>query len=365
MNIMSESADIQILLEHIPESLRSQVQIAWEQYAERAVQGKYKIPSNPEFLSSLCTVWANSRFVSNSCIRNPELVSKLINSGIQQDNTNVRDYKQLVLPLSTIESEEKLMSQLRQFRTHELVRIAWRDIAGWANLDETLLNLSSLAETCLRLALDFVYQQACAVKGFPVKADGTPQQLVVLAMGKLGAWELNFSSDIDLIFAYPEEGVFSNRKQTSYSEFFTRVCQSLVKVIDATTENGFVTRVDTRLRPFGSSGPLAMSFDGMEAYYQSQAREWERYAMIKARPVPGDLEAGEQLIGLLRPFVYRRYLDYGAFGALRDLKAKITVELQKKNRLQNVKLGPGGIREIEFIGQAFQLIHGGKNPQLQ
>ena len=189
--------------------------------------------------------------------------------------------------------------------------------------------------------------------------------MVILGMGKLGAYELNYSSDIDLIFAYPEEGVLPDRKETSYNEFFTRLCQKLVKTLDDITVDGFVFRTDIRLRPFGDSGAVIMTFDGMENYYLTQAREWERYAMIKARQVAGDFKAGAQLMAMLKPFVYRRYLDYGAFEELRSLKQQITQELKRKDRMENIKLGPGGIREIEFIGQAFQLIRGGNEKALQ
>ncbi|CAG7856392.1 partial Bifunctional glutamine synthetase adenylyltransferase/adenylyl-removing enzyme, partial [biofilm metagenome] len=264
-----------------------------------------------------------------------------------------------------VKDEAELMRQLRQFRRRALVRSAWRDLAGWAELEETLMDLSLLADACVQFALDYLYQQACELRGIPLLADGSPQQIVVLGMGKLGAYELNYSSDIDLIFAYPEEGNLPDRKETSYSEFFTRLCQKLVKVLDEITVDGFVFRTDIRLRPFGDSGALIMSFDGMENYYLTQAREWERYAMIKARQVAGDFKTGAQLMAMLKPFVYRRYLDYGAFEELRSLKFQITQELKRKDRMENVKLGPGGIREIEFIGQAFQLIRGGQVKALQ
>jgi glutamate-ammonia-ligase adenylyltransferase len=246
-----------------------------------------------------------------------------------------------------------------------MIRIAWRDLAGWAQLSETLAELSWLADACIQYALAFLYNQACEKRGTPLLSDGSPQACVVLGMGKLGAYELNYSSDIDLIFAYAENGVLPDRKETSYSEFFTRLCQSLVKVLDEITVDGFVFRTDIRLRPFGDSGPIIMTFDGMENYYQTQAREWERYAMIKARQVAGDFNIGAQLMAMLKAFVYRRYLDYGAFEELRSLKAQITQELRRKDRMENIKLGPGGIREIEFIGQAFQLIRGGNEKALQ
>ncbi len=317
-----------------------------------------------EFATAMVKVWACSQFVANSCQRDPALLFNLHSSGDLAKSYNASTYTDK-LALLQPDSEARLMVGLRQFRQREMVRIAWRDLAGWASLAETLLDLSMLAEACIGYALVFLYQQACAKKGTPLLSDGSPQQIVVLAMGKLGAHELNFSSDIDLIFAYPENGALPDRKATSYSEFFTKLCQSLIKVLDEITVQGFVFRTDIRLRPYGDSGAVIMSFDGMETYYQTQAREWERYAMIKARPVAGDFNAGGQLMVMLHAFVYRRYLDYGAVEELRNLKAQISQELRRKDRWDNIKLGQGGIREVEFIGQVFQLIRGGREKSLQ
>jgi len=317
-----------------------------------------------EFAAAMVKVWACSPFVADHCQRNPALLSALHSSGDLTSSYTPLTYIQQ-LALLQINSETQLMAGLRRFRQREMVRIAWRDLAGWASLAETLLDLSMLAEACIQYALAFLYQQACAKKGTPLLSDGNPQQMVVLAMGKLGAYELNFSSDIDLIFAYPENGVLPDRKATSYGEFFTRLCQSLIKALDEITVDGFVFRIDIRLRPYGDSGAVIMSFEGMETYYQTQAREWERYAMIKARQVAGDFNAGGQLMAMLHAFVYRRYVDYGAVEELRNLKAQINQELRRKDRLDNIKLGQGGIREVEFIGQVFQLIRGGREKSLQ
>ncbi|MEQ1545463.1 bifunctional [glutamate--ammonia ligase]-adenylyl-L-tyrosine phosphorylase/[glutamate--ammonia-ligase] adenylyltransferase [Methyloglobulus sp.] len=317
-----------------------------------------------KLIQSIPKVWCCSEFVAESCTRKPELLVDLVNSG-DLDNLYTEQTYQAKLANLEIADEADLMTQLRHFRRREMVRIAWRDLAGWADLAETLMDLSQLADACIQYALAFLYQLACDLRGTPVLADGSPQQVVVLGMGKLGAYELNYSSDIDLIFAYPEDGELHDRKSTSYSEFFTRLCQKLVKVLDDITVDGFVFRTDIRLRPFGDSGAVIMTFDGMENYYLTQAREWERYAMIKARQVAGDFRMGAQLMAMLKPFVYRRYLDYGAFEELRGLKLQITQELKRKDRMENIKLGPGGIREIEFIGQAFQLIRGGHEKALQ
>lgn len=364
---------------HLPDELQNIAADFCAQLAEKILAEHLPSFDNEAFASSVLKVCACSRFIGDSWLREPELLTNLVASGDlfsplrrndyatalrdqlegQATDKHARDATPILL------AEAALTKQLRVFRRREMVRIAWRDLAGWSDLDETLSDLTALAETCIQTALDVLYQQACQRWGTPTLADGTPFNIVVLGMGKLGAWELNYSSDIDLIFAYAEDGVLREKKEISYGEFFTRICRSLVKMLDEITVDGFVFRTDVRLRPFGDSGPLIMSFDGMENYYLTQAREWERYAMIKARQVAGDFNTGKQLAAMIKPFVYRRYLDYGAFEELRSLKFQINQELKRKDRLENVKLGPGGIREVEFIGQAFQLIRGGQEPALQ
>ena len=351
-------------LDKLPDELREPVAASLKKWHEKLTELNLDFHPAPEFTASMVKVWCSSQFVVESCLRRPEILVDLVNSGDLSAIYNEHSYAGKLARME-IDSEAQLMQELRHFRRREMIRIAWRDLAGWAPLSETLSELSWLADACIQYALAFLYQQACEKRGTPLLSDGSPQQIVVLGMGKLGAYELNYSSDIDLIFAYAENGVLPDRKETSYSEFFTRLCQSLVKVLDEITVDGFVFRTDIRLRPFGDSGPVIMTFDGMEHYYQTQAREWERYAMIKARQVAGDFNTGPQLMAMLRSFVYRRYLDYGAFEELRSLKAQITQELRRKDRMENIKLGPGGIREIEFIGQAFQLIRGGNEKALQ
>ncbi|MDQ7091358.1 MAG: bifunctional [glutamate--ammonia ligase]-adenylyl-L-tyrosine phosphorylase/[glutamate--ammonia-ligase] adenylyltransferase [Methylococcales bacterium] len=351
-------------LPSLPAELQPLTSHAVTQFEEKLSLANLSLPTHPAIKYSLEKVFCCSQFVTESCHRYPSLLIDLITSEALFSNEHRVNYS-TYLAKQCINTENELMHCLRFFRRQEMVRIAWRDLAGWSTLDETLQDLTALAEACIQTALDFLYQEACKRRGIPTLADGTAINIVVLGMGKLGAWELNYSSDIDLIFAYAEEGILNDRKQTRYSEFFSRICRSLVKVLDAITVDGFVFRTDIRLRPFGDSGAIIMTFDGMENYYLTQAREWERYAMIKARQVAGDFESGKQLMALLKPFVYRRYLDYGAFEELRSLKTQITQELQRKKGQDNIKLGYGGIREIEFIGQAFQLIRGGQEVQLQ
>ncbi|MEY2700815.1 MAG: glutamate-ammonia-ligase adenylyltransferase [Pseudomonadota bacterium] len=261
--------------------------------------------------------------------------------------------------------EAAFMRELRIFRNRFMALVTARDMLGIATLDEVLEALSSLADTMVADALRWL--EAVMARGWPADAApaSIPPQLLVMGMGKLGAGELNFSSDIDLIFVYPEDGELPDRKKTSFAEYYTRLARGLVRLLDQVTGDGFVFRVDMRLRPFGDSGPLVVSMDAFEQYYQGQSRDWERYAMVKARVMTGGPAHVRQIERFLRPFVYRRYLDYRALGELRDLKSRITRELNRKDRGDNIKLGAGGIREIEFITQSFQLMRGGQLIQLQ
>ncbi|XSG83870.1 MAG: bifunctional [glutamate--ammonia ligase]-adenylyl-L-tyrosine phosphorylase/[glutamate--ammonia-ligase] adenylyltransferase [Methylohalobius sp. ZOD2] len=345
----------------LPAALRSAAEEGWRQYLEAVDRCGTTVPQDERVSAQVPKVWSVSRFVAEQCVRDPAMWADLVDSGDLGSTDRAKKYvRQLnALTESAVEFTD-LQRSLRRFRNREMVRIAWRDITGWASLEETLGDLSLLAEACIQAALQWLFERACRRYGTPRCPDGQPQLPVVLAMGKLGAWELNFSSDIDLIFAFEHDGELEDKRATSYQEFYLRLCRDLVKALQAQTEDGFVFRVDTRLRPFGDSGPLVLNFDAMDIYYQSQARAWERYAMIKARPVAGDPDAGERLMQMLEPFVYRRYLDYRALGALRELKRKIMEELKRRDRLEDIKLGPGGIREIEFIAQVFQLIRGGR-----
>ncbi|KAF3982885.1 MAG: bifunctional [glutamate--ammonia ligase]-adenylyl-L-tyrosine phosphorylase/[glutamate--ammonia-ligase] adenylyltransferase [Methylococcales symbiont of Hymedesmia sp. n. MRB-2018] len=351
-------------LDELPFDLKEVVSKKISLYEEELLSLGTVAPSHTDFLKSIATVFCGSAFVAESCIRSPDLIYDLVVSGDLFSAECRANYTDKLKAVS-IGSELTLMRVLRQFRNREMVRIAWRDLAAWSDLDETLADLTELAEVCIKFALDYLYSQACEGKGEPTNSNGKVINIVVIGMGKLGAWELNYSSDIDLIFAYAEDGVLNDCKETSYGEFFSRICRNLVKVLDQITADGFVFRTDIRLRPFGDSGPVIMTFDGMENYYLTQAREWERYAMIKARQVAGDFDSGKQLFAMIKPFVYRRYLDYGAFEELRSLKRQISQELKRKDHRDNIKLGSGGIREIEFIGQAFQLIRGGQDVDLQ
>ncbi len=263
-----------------------------------------------------------------------------------------------------------LRRELRRFRLREALRLIWRDVNGADSLESTLSGASALAESCLEAALRGAEREVEARHGLLRDAAGRRQRLVVFALGKLGGAELNFSSDVDLVLAYAEAGrsaalAGERVRALDADEYFTRLGQAFVSLLADRDADGYVCRVDLRLRPFGSSGRLALSFAAMEQYFQREGRDWERYAWIKARPVAGDRAAGARFLEILRPFVFRRYLDYGAFAGLREMKALIDAEVARRDLADNLKLGRGGIREIEFIVQLEQLIRGGREPALR
>nr|WP_040259621.1 bifunctional [glutamate--ammonia ligase]-adenylyl-L-tyrosine phosphorylase/[glutamate--ammonia-ligase] adenylyltransferase [Pseudomonas massiliensis] len=317
---------------------------------------------------ALGRVCALSDFVFEQLLRDPGLWRELADSGQLARTLGEGELRgQVRAALARCQDEDALGMALRRQRNREQVRIIWRDLLREADLQETCRDLSELADTCIDEAYQWLYPRHCQQFGTPIgRRSGQPQHMIVLGMGKLGAGELNLSSDIDLIFAYPEGGETEGVKRAQDNQaFFIRLGQRLIKALDPVTADGFVFRVDMRLRPYGSVGALVLSFNALEQYYQDQGRDWERYAMIKARVVAGDQAAGAQLLQMLRPFVYRRYLDFSAIEALRTMKQLIQQEVRRKGMADNIKLGAGGIREVEFIAQAFQLIHGGRDLSLQ
>ncbi|KAE9639729.1 bifunctional [glutamate--ammonia ligase]-adenylyl-L-tyrosine phosphorylase/[glutamate--ammonia-ligase] adenylyltransferase [Pseudomonas sp. PB106] len=322
----------------------------------------------PERWAQFARVTAASEFVIEQSVRDPLMLLSLVQSGeLDRPFAPGELCAQISTAVNAAQSEDELGRALRRQRARHQVRIIWRDLTRQADLVQTCRDLSDMADATIDQAYQWLYSRHCEQFGTPTgRRSGLPQPMVILGMGKLGAVELNLSSDIDLIFAYPEGGeTVGVKRSLDNQEFFIRLGQRLIKALDPMTVDGFVFRVDMRLRPYGSSGALVLSFNALEQYYQDQGRDWERYAMIKARVVAGDQVAGAQLLDMLRPFVYRRYLDFSAIEALRTMKQLIQQEVRRKGMADNIKLGSGGIREVEFIAQAFQLIHGGRDLSLQ
>jgi len=300
-----------------------------------------------------------SRFAERLVAARPELLGELNRASRSQwTGGSMRTF----LRARKIADESALRAALRQLRQRVILRVLARDLGGLAELEEVCATMTALAEVSIDAALELLDPAAAAELGAPM-ASRRRQRLIVLGMGKLGGAELNVSSDVDLIFAFPEEGETAGSRTVSNHEFFDRLGRRLIAALDEVTSDGRVFRVDMRLRPWGEDGPLAISFDALEHYFVAHGREWERYAWIKARALSGDATA--PLARIVRPFVFRKYLDYGAFAAVRELHAQIRAEGARRELSDNIKLGPGGIREIEFIAQAFQLIRAGRDPSLQ
>jgi [glutamine synthetase] adenylyltransferase / [glutamine synthetase]-adenylyl-L-tyrosine phosphorylase len=356
-----------ILTATIPSNLKNYSESRYEAFLASAKDADVSVPGDVEFINALKKVFTFSDFVFKNCTRDPELLKDLYESGDLQRTFETDEFRgKLISCLVDIKDDTQLSRRLRRFRRHHMVRIAWRDLAGWSDLWETMYDLSALADACIDETVSILHQWQCLMYGIPTAPDGSHQQLVVLGMGKLGGQELNFSSDVDLIFAFPETGTTQGGLESiNNEEFFVRLCRQIIKIISANTPDGVVFRVDMDLRPYGESGPVVMSFEALEEYYQDQGREWERYAWIKARVVAGDKDAGETLLKRLKPFIFRRYLDFGVFESLRKMKQKISLEVKRRKMTHNIKLGYGGIREVEFFGQIFQLIRGGVIPSLQ
>jgi glutamate-ammonia-ligase adenylyltransferase len=262
-----------------------------------------------------------------------------------------------------VADESALLHALREVRKAAMIRVIARDLGRLADLGEVVTSVTALAEESVRFALTHLDAWLAQTHGRPQTADGAAQTLLVVGMGKLGGEELNVSSDIDLIFLYPAEGETRAARPLTAHEYFTRLGRKLINALSQYTADGHVFRVDMRLRPYGESGPLVMSFPMLEEYLLTQGREWERYAWVKAREITG--QPDEELMALVTPFVYRRHLDYSAFASLRELHAQIRAEVARRDLHADIKLGPGGIREIEFVAQVFQLVRGGRDAGLR
>ena len=329
--------------------------------AERAIQRlrnaapqSAALFDDAEVRTKLQRVAIASDFAIDTLVRQPNLLASLL-----------ADAPALPPPELTTDNRADWPALLRRHRVAGSTRLIWRDVLGLDEVGDTLAGATQLAETCLQSALAALEADFIQRHGVIRDRDGQPQRLVVYGLGKLGGGELNFSSDIDLVYAYECDGESDGPRPLAAETYYARLGQQLAKLLDEVTADGFSHRVDLRLRPYGNVGRVAWSFAAMEQYFQHEGRDWERYAWQKARPVAGDTAAGERFLETLRPFVYRRYLDYGALDGLRTMKAAISAEVARKELADDIKRGPGGIREIEFLVQALQLIRGGREPALR
>lgn len=329
-------------------ALAALIERALARLAERA-PGALDSPTRREQLARLALC---SDFAIDTLCRQPHLLDAL-------------DDAYAPPPALAAGEEADWPARLRRWRTAQSTRLVWRDLHGLDDVDATLAGSSRIADAALQSGVAALSASLAERHGVVRDAAGRAQSLVVFGLGKLGGGELNFSSDVDLVYAFPEHGQSDGARPLDAEGWFTRLGQRLAQLLGEVTADGFCHRVDLRLRPFGASGRLVLSFGAMEQYFQREGRDWERYAWIKARPVAGDLAAGEALLNALRPFVYRRYLDYSALDGLREMKSLIAAQVQRRELAEDLKLGPGGIREVEFLVQALQLIRAGREPVLR
>jgi glutamate-ammonia-ligase adenylyltransferase len=364
----SAGRELQETIRALPEPLREPLTLWLERFLQRHPVGLEWFTDDSHRGRNLLKLVACSEFAGSAVIRDWEWFATAALDGrlAEAPETKMR------LPAAEGADAEAVVRRLRQFRNRKLLHILWRDLAGIAGVAETLQSLSELADDLVTIATRYAGTELKDRFGTPRDADGRELRIVVLAMGKLGGKELNFSSDIDLIFLFPGDGETDGKRALSAQEYFTRMTRRIVALLDEVTAEGFVYRVDTRLRPFGDSGPPVVSFGALESYLLRHGRDWERYAYVKARPINthGHTEkdvdpAAELMEQVIEPFVYRRYLDYGVFESLREMKSLIAAEARKRRLASNIKLGPGGIREVEFIVQSLQLVRGGSDRKLK
>lgn len=354
-------------LEKLPQSLSQIVALYLQEFNDLVDQSSIDFEFSKETMAQLIHVWGCSDFVASLCIHKPLLLKSLIESNdLFSKYESGTYYHRLQLALDNVTDSEALHRILRQFRNREMLRIIWRDVNKLAQYADTVNDLTELADACVQLTLDVLQHWLVEECGQPMGADKNPQLLHVIAVGKLGGKELNLSSDIDLIFAYPESGETVGGPKTIVNEvFFMQLAQQFIQALNQLTADGFVFRVDMRLRPFGTSGPIVMSFNALRDYYLESGRDWERYALVKARIITGEAASKEKLKHIIKRFVYRHYIDFSAINALRDMKKLLQKEAQAKGLEDNIKRGSGGIREIEFMSQVFQLIRGGSDIAMQ
>ncbi|MGI9270959.1 MAG: bifunctional [glutamate--ammonia ligase]-adenylyl-L-tyrosine phosphorylase/[glutamate--ammonia-ligase] adenylyltransferase [Woeseiaceae bacterium] len=361
--MLAKDNNLQRALDALPADLRA---VAWRKLERFIVESETQvIPES--MIANLTRLCACSEFAGNTFLKEWRWLFE------QQEALLVPpDSDELAAFATRIENSSEAVddvkSEIRRFRNRYFLHVLWREYAALATLNESLVAISELADHLLRAAAGYAQRSLQERFGQVLDENGEPVSIVILGMGKLGGRELNFSSDIDLIFLYPDGSDSDGRKSLSPHEYFTRVSRVIVALIEEPTADGFAFRIDTRLRPFGDSGPPVTSFAALESYLVQHGRGWERYAYVKARAVgPPPPPAVEQDLyrDLISPFVYRRYLDYGVFESLREMRALIAAEVKRRDLVDNIKLGPGGIREIEFIVQSLQLVRGGSRPELQ
>ena len=349
------------MLTPLPNPLASRFEQDFETLADK-VAGASIEKHRDEILS----IWYASPFIRRVCLAQPQWLEELLSQGqLHTDCDFAQHAAQLESELHQATGIEHLQQILRSSRGRAYARIAWRDLQQYATEEQTLSELSAYAQICIDRTLSWCFEWLKSRPHAGQFEQSMSNNIVVFALGKLGGGELNFSSDVDLVFAYVDEPAHSQDERAKAGSFYLKLVQLLIKVLSQQTQDGFVFRVDTRLRPFGNSGALVPSLAGIDQYFQTTGRDWERYAWIRARAIAGNTDTGEQFLKDVSPFMYRRYHDYGVMQSLREMKVMVDRKAGQAANRDNLKIGQGGIREIEFVAQMFQLIYGGRDPDLR
>ena len=344
----------------VPVSIAAQIQTRWMEFKS----GQSLSDEVIEKQQLIQSFWQQSPYCERVCQLYPQLLDGLVLMNVERLAPSVITGK-IIDSFNQMDDEVQIKQHLRQIRHQLLLQVCWKDLILSAEVFDVLQELSDIADAFVQASVDWMTNTLTGKYGVPRSDQGEKVHFVVIAMGKLGGGELNFSSDIDVMFCYSNAGNTDGNRSISNQEFFTQLAQGVIRILSDMTADGFVYRVDCRLRPFGESGPIVVNFNHVEDYLHTHGREWERYAFVKARVICGTQEDEKQFKKIVSAFVYRKYIDFGVINTLREMKDLITQQMLKKGNLNNIKLGVGGIREIEFIVQFFQLVHGGKNPHLQ
>lgn len=349
----------------VPSSLMHIAQQHYAQLLEKSHELAVNQTDLAQYKNEILTCFAMSDFISRVALQYPKEIIDALPQLMQKDaisaDFHLNHLKASFPQANEIANEQEAMHTLRKQRQLSMLKIAWCDICGTQTIETSLKATSKLANYLICRAYQLAFNSLTERFGHPENN----QQLLILGMGKLGGEELNFSSDIDLIFTYPSSGnTQGGRKSTEHQAYFTKLAQKLIQLLDTITYDGQVYRVDMRLRPLGDSGPLVLPFSAFETYYQEQGRQWERFAMQKMRII-NDTPFNDELYDIVQPFVYRKYIDYTTLESIREMKLLIEKEVKRRQISDNIKLGKGGIREVEFFVQSLQLIHGGRTPSLQ
>src|SRR3954466_3640357 len=320
---------------------------------------------DPDALPNLLQIFTTSQYLSDLLVADKEAYD-LLRMTEGEPVSSEALVKEIVSEVRAVGTYAEVLTSLRRFKRRETLRIAYGDIVRNQPVETVVRQISYLADAIVEAAIDYARRHLEPQYGIPLRSDGERSRFVVLGLGKLGGVELNYSSDIDLIFLNEQDGQTDARRTVTNQEYFERLSKEIIRLLTEATDLGSAYRVDLRLRPEGAHGSICMSFDSTLSYYDVKGRTWERQAFVKARPIAGDREIGTELLARLEPWIYRKYLSLADITGIKSLKRRIEDRTEREGgEIRNVKTGHGGIRDIEFVIQFLQLLNGGALPEVR